>query len=104
MSKRAFDKIATGLRHAIADAKGEPGHVTKVTEIEPIDVKAVREATGLGQRDFAATFLLSYDTLVKWEQGTRSPTGAARLLLHVIKENPKAVLKVAKKVGLEASH
>jgi putative transcriptional regulator len=31
-------------------------------------------------------------TLRHWEQGLRSPRGAARVLLKVVEQNPKAVI------------
>jgi len=97
MSKKAFDKIMAGLKDAIADARGEPGHVAKVTTIAPVDVRSVRERTGLSQEDFSRTFGVPLATYRKWEQGQRAPTEAS-LLLHVIDRHPKTVLKVAKSV------
>jgi len=98
MSKKAFDKIMAGLKDAIADARGEPGHVVRTTTIAPVDVKSVRDKTGLSQEDFARTFGLSLATYRKWEQGQRAPTAASLLLLHVIDQHPKTVLKVARRV------
>lgn len=56
MSKKVFDGIMAGLRDAIADVRGEPGHVVEVTTIVPVDVKSVREKTGLSQKEFSRTF------------------------------------------------
>ncbi len=98
MSKKAFDSIAAGLRDAIGHAKSEPGRVTRVHEVPPIDVKAVRAKQQMTQEDFAETYSIPLPTLVKWEQGQSSPTGATRLLLHVIDQHPKTVLKVIKSV------
>lgn len=98
MSKQAFDRIAAGLRDAIADMRGEPGHVVKVTTIVPVHVKGVREKTGLSQEEFSRTFGVPLATCRQWEQGQRAPTGAAHLLFHVIDRHPKTVLKVAKQV------
>lgn len=98
MSKKAFDKIMAGLKDAIADARGEPGHVVKVTTIAPVDVNSVREKTGLSQEDFSRTFGVPLATYRKWEQGQRAPTEASLRLLHVIDRHPKTVLKVAKQV------
>jgi hypothetical protein len=49
MSKKAFEKIKAGLEDALADLRGEPGRVVKVTTIVPVDVKRVRKKTGLSQ-------------------------------------------------------
>lgn len=90
MSK-AFDEIHTGLSDAIKHAKGEK---TRVVEHKPetINVKAIRKKTGMSQQRFCATFGISLGTLRHWEQGLRSPRGSARILLKVVKYNPKAVM------------
>ena len=60
---------------------------------QPIDVKAIRKKTGMSQRQFSAMFGLSVGTLRHWEQGDRSPKGAALVLLNVVDKNPDAVLE-----------
>ena len=47
----------------------------------------------MSQPEFAATFGISLGTLRHWERGDRDPQGPALVLLNVIKNNPKAVLK-----------
>ena len=91
MSK-AFTEISTGLTEAIEHAKGNP---TKIIEHKPesINVKAVREKTGMSQQKFCATFGISMSTLRHWEQGLRSPRGPARVLLKVVEHNPKAIIE-----------
>jgi DNA-binding transcriptional regulator YiaG len=58
-----------------------------------IDVKSIRHKTGMSQQRFCATFGISIGTLRHWEQGLRSPRGAARIFLKVVENNPKAVIK-----------
>lgn len=96
MGKRAFDGIMEGLRDALAHAKGDASRIGRVYHVHPIDVKAVREKTGLSQREFSAVFRVPLSTLRKWERHEREPTGPARVLLHVIDRNPKVLLKVAR--------
>lgn len=43
------------------------------------------------QKEFADLFGVSLRTLQQWEQGRRSPQGAAQVLLKVISYNPKIV-------------
>ncbi|MEW7987523.1 MAG: helix-turn-helix domain-containing protein, partial [Candidatus Thiodiazotropha sp.] len=57
------------------------------------NVRAIREKTGMSQQRFCATFGISLGTLRHWEQGLRSPRGAARVLLKVVENNPQAVIK-----------
>ena len=91
MSK-AFTEIKDGLKDAIVHAKGKK---TKAKEyrMEPMDVRSIREKTGMSQQRFCATFGISVGTLRHWEQGLRAPQGAARVLLKVVDHNPRAVIK-----------
>jgi putative transcriptional regulator len=91
MSK-AYTEINKGLDDAIAHAKGKTARA-KEHRMEPIDVKSIRHKTGMSQQRFCATFGISIGTLRHWEQGLRSPRGAARILLKVVENNPKAVIK-----------
>ena len=91
MSK-AYTDIKEGLDDAIAHAKGKKAKA-KEHRIEALDVKAIREKTGMSQQRFCATFGISIGTLRHWEQGARSPRGPARVLLRVVERNPKAVIK-----------
>ena len=58
-----------------------------------VDVKTVRESTGLTQEEFAATFAISLGALRHWERGDRKPRGTALVLLNVIARDPQAVLR-----------
>ena len=58
-------------------------------------IVATREKLGLSQTKFAQLLGISVRTLHHWEQGTRTPSGAARVLLRVAALNPKVVLKAA---------
>jgi putative transcriptional regulator len=89
---KAFTEIRDGLEDAISHAKGKKAKA-KEHQIESIDVKSIREKTGMSQQRFCATFGISIGTLRHWEQGLRSPRGAARVLLKVVESNPKAVIK-----------
>lgn len=56
-----------------------------------VDVRAVREALGLTQLEFAARFGLNPDAVQNWEQGRTRPDRNARILLRVIEARPEAV-------------
>lgn len=58
-------------------------------------IPATRQRLGLSQAQFARLLGISVRTLHHWEQGTRTPTGAARVLLRVAAQNPDAVLAAA---------
>ncbi len=63
----------------------------KVYTYGSLDVKAVREKTGLSQTQFASRFAIELRTLQDWEQGRRSPDATVRAYLTVIDRNPLAV-------------
>ena len=58
-------------------------------------IAATRQKLGLSQTRFARLLGISVRTLHHWEQGTRTPSGAARVLLRVAVQHPEAVLEAA---------
>jgi putative transcriptional regulator len=96
MSK-AFASIKRGLEQAIRHRKGKRVARLKLHVAPPVDVKAVRERTGLTQEQFAATFAIGLGALRHWERGDRKPRGAALVLLNVIASDPQAVLRSVRK-------
>ena len=96
MSK-AFASIKRGLEQAIRHRKGKRVAGLKLHVPPPVDVKAVRERTGLTQEQFAATFAIGLGALRHWERGDRKPRGAALVLLNVIASDPQAVLRSVRK-------
>lgn len=54
--------------------------------------RRVRRRLGLTQAEFSHKLDISLDTIRKWEQGKRSPTGAAKALLKVLDRAPEAAL------------
>ena len=91
MSK-AFTEISAGLEDAISHAKGQSSGVIEHNS-EAINVKEIREKTGMSQQKFCVTFGISLGTLRHWEQGLRSPRGPAKVLLKVVQHNPEAVIE-----------
>ena len=54
--------------------------------------RRVRRRLGLSQAEFARRIDVPLETIRQWEQGKRSPTGAAKTLLKVINKAPEAAL------------
>ena len=55
-------------------------------------VAAARQKLGLSQREMSALMGVSFRTLQNWEQGSREPNQAAKVLLRVALKHPRAVL------------
>ena len=97
MSK-AFESIKQGLTEAIVHASGKASQAV-VYPPRSSNVKVIRKKVGMTQVAFAAAFGISLSTLRHWERGDRTPHGPARVLLHVVAHEPKAVLRALEKVG-----
>ena len=55
-------------------------------------VKRVRRRLGFSQAEFATRIDVSLETIRNWEQGKRSPTGAAKALLKILDKAPDVAL------------
>jgi putative transcriptional regulator len=80
-------EILEGLREI---KRGQHGRVTTLPA-----VSTIRERSGLSQARFSELLGVSVRTLQEWEQGRRSPSGAAKTLLLIAARDPKALLAVA---------
>lgn len=54
--------------------------------------RRVRQRLGLTQAEFSRRIDVPLDTIRNWEQGKRSPTGAAKALLKVLDKAPELAL------------
>ena len=88
-----FESIRRGLEEAVAHQKGEKTGVRLFTP-EAVNVKKVREKTGLTQEQFAATFGISLGTLRHWERGDRKPHGPALVPLNAVAKEPGTLLRI----------
>lgn len=94
MSKRAFEKIKSGLHdaraylHGTADMRRFRVHVP-----ETVDVKKIRTRLGLSQEGFAQTYGFALSAVRDWEQGRRRPERSARILLKIVEREPEAVTR-----------
>ena len=94
---RVYASIKRGLQQAIRHRKGRRIGSLKLHVPPEVNVKAVRERTGLTQEQFAATFAISLGALRHWERGDRKPRGTALVLLNVIAREPQAVLRAVER-------
>ncbi len=93
MAKRnLFAELTQGLDDYRDYRDGKKGLVTK--ELATPDVKAIREILGVSQAQFAELVAVKLATLQNWEQKRRQPTGATRVLLHVLEQDPEAIIRM----------
>jgi putative transcriptional regulator len=98
MKEELFAELVESVREGGAILRGEKEASRRFVISEP-DVKEIREEYKLSQSQFAALLGISIKTLQNWEQGRRSPRGAARILLQVAAKHPEAVLDVVRAGG-----
>ena len=72
--------------------KGKKGRV--YTEGQLLAISA-RKSVNLTQRQFAELLNVSIDAVQDWEQGRRSPRGAAKTLLKIAQSHPDVIEEVA---------
>ena len=95
MKKKLFEELKQSLREAGQIKRGaiKPSRTFKVDPQN--DIAKVRGKLGLSQAKFANIMGISADTLQNWEQGRRSPTGPAKVLLRIATKHPELLLEVA---------
>lgn len=93
------DEIIQGMNEAIKYVRGDKvkAKIHTVDIPNEIDVKAIREKLKLSRSAFAASYGFSPRTLQHWEQGDRSPHGAARVLLLLLQREPATIAKILRK-------
>lgn len=90
MREQDFNELVTSIQEA-GEVKRGSRKPSRVFEIKPVDIKAVRRKLRRTQSEFALMIGVSVSTLRNWEQGRRTPDGPARALLKVATENPEAI-------------
>ena len=78
-------KLLQSVREMKAKKRG------RVTSVELNEVAEARHKAGLSQAQFAEVLGISKRTLQDWEQGRRSPSGAAQALIRIAKRHPEVV-------------
>lgn len=56
---------------------------------------AARAASGMSQAEFARATGVSVRTLQEWEQGRKTPSGAAQSLLKLVSRHPELLVELA---------
>ena len=93
-SRRVSSGEALGLKLLQSVREMKASQSARVTKVEPNEVVQARQGTGLSQTQFAQALSISKRTLQEWEQGRRSPSGAAQTLIRIAKSHPEVVREV----------
>jgi len=91
MTKKRARDIGSEILEGIREIKR--GEVGRIVTFPP--VAETRARVGLSQSEFARLLGVSVRTLQEWEQGRRTPSGPARMLLAIAHKNPRALLEAA---------
>lgn len=92
MDKKLFAELVESMTEAGEIARGERTPAREFT-VGDTDVRRIRRASGLSQAKFAKLIHVEVGTLRNWEQGRRTPTGPAQVLLRAIEKDPRSVLR-----------
>ena len=86
-----FSDLQTALSEAIEHQRSNCSDEIRILIPDEIDVALIRQEAGLSQAKFAEQIGVSVATLRNWEQGRRVPDGPARVLLALLRKNPRIV-------------
>ena len=87
MKKNDFEKLVASLREGADILRGAKAPSRRFV-VEKQEVRRIRENLSVSQGDFASLMGVSVDTVQNWEQGRRTPTGPARVLLTIVQHQP----------------
>jgi putative transcriptional regulator len=97
----AFESIhsaVSGMHRAGTVNKATMRHFDEIcldapTELEPKEIKQLRESHNVSQPVFAKYLNTSESTVEKWETGANKPSGIALKLLHIVQKHGLEILK-----------
>lgn len=91
MEDQLFNELLKSVAEAGEILRGQR-QPARIFMVDAASVREIRESLELSQGQFASIIHVSIKTLRNWEQGIRTPDGAAAALLTAIRNDPKHVL------------
>lgn len=88
-ARSAGEELGLELLESVRQMKAR--NFARATEVAVNEVVEARHSTGMSQSEFAAALSISKRTLQEWEQGRRSPSGAAQALIRIARKHPEVV-------------
>lgn len=96
-------RVPEDRRDALAEAQvaadidgSAPIETIAETQMELIDLRALRQRLHLSQAQFAERYGFATASVCNWEQGRRLPDRSTRLLLRLIEAQPDLVARYAR--------
>lgn len=89
LERDAQRNIGEELLQAVRDIKA--GRVGRISTVEVSPLASARLKLGLSQSEFAKMLGVSRRTLQEWEQGRRTPSGAAKSLITIAIKKPEVI-------------
>ncbi|MEW5251549.1 helix-turn-helix domain-containing protein [Microbulbifer sp. 2201CG32-9] len=83
------EDIGNKLLKSVKEMKA--GKAARATCIATNPVATARLKTGLSQSQFAKALHISIRTVQEWEQGRRTPSGAAKALIEIALKHPEII-------------
>jgi putative transcriptional regulator len=83
---KSGEELGLKLLQSVREMKA--AKFARVTQVAVNEVVEARQSTGRSQAEFASALHISKRTLQEWEQGRRSPSGAAQALVRIAKRHP----------------
>ena len=80
------EELGLKLLQSVREMKAKK--FARVTQVAVNEVVEARQSTGMSQAEFASALHISKRTLQEWEQGRRSPSGAAQALVRIARRHP----------------
>jgi len=90
MDEKLFNELVMSIKDAWRFLRGES---EPSRTFDTLDIKAIRQKTGLSQTQFANLIGVKVRTLQNWEQKRHKPTGTAAALLTIVAHEPEAALR-----------
>ena len=88
-AKTTGEQLGQRLLESVRQMKAR--NFARVTTVEVNEVVEARQSTGMSQSEFASALSISKRTLQEWEQGRRTPSGAAQALIRIARKHPEVV-------------
>ncbi|HPZ56054.1 helix-turn-helix domain-containing protein [Ottowia sp.] len=88
-SQVAGEALGMKLLQSVREMKAR--NFERSTQVPMNEVAEARQSTGMSQAEFASALSISKRTLQEWEQGRRSPSGAAQTLIRIARKHPAVV-------------